>query len=540
MPLRTRSLKMDKPKVNLTINGKAVQVEAGTSVFNAAMETGIFVPHYCYHPDLSIAGVCRMCMVEIEKNPRLQISCNTTAAEGMVVRTDTQKVQETVKNVLELHLINHPLDCPICDKAGECKLQDFYSDYGLYASRMEFDAKVHKPKVVDIGTIVLDSERCILCSRCVRFTSEVTKTHELGIFNRGDRSVLRTYDGKPLRNEYTGNLADICPVGALTAKDFRFQQRVWFLEKAETVCTQCARGCNTLVSINPKTATLYRVEPRRNVEVNKSWICDQGRWDYHYVSENRVKVPLHRVDGKFLEESWHIAFQDLQKELENTGAKTLVGLSTFLTNEETVDLVGAFCALGVKDFTWIVEESHVEETAPYDGILRHRDQTPNAKGFQKMMQALGVNWSKQAEAEKQIKAGAYARVCFVGLEGTAMPGLAKLLMGVPKETRILVHATSMIGPFEKCDWILPNTSSYEKSGTVVNALGILQKLKAALPSQHTSRDGHRFAFGLKNGSDRHMMPTGQMEQVFEATVRRLIPGGENVSFKKMNRKGYSL
>lgn len=538
---RTVITNMDKPKVNLTVNGKTLQVDAGTSVFNAAMEAGIFVPHYCYHVDLSVAGVCRMCMVEIEKNPRLQISCNTVATEGMVVRTDTQKVKDTVKNVLELHLINHPLDCPICDKAGECKLQDFYAQYGLYASRMEFDAKVHKPKVVDIGTIVLDSERCILCSRCVRFTSEVTKTNELGIFNRGDRSVLRTYDGKPLRNEYTGNLADICPVGALTAKDFRFQQRVWFLEKTESVCTLCARGCNTVVSINPKTQELYRVEPRRNVDVNKSWICDEGRWGYHHVeSETRVTVPLHKVDGKLTEESWHIAFKDLHEEVKSEAGKVLVGLATFLTNEEIADLVKTFQALGVKDFTWVVEEAHVAKKAPYDGILKHRDQTPNARGFEKTMQHLGVAWMKHADAEKKLKAGAYSRVLFLGLEGTVMPGLAKLLMGMPKEVKVLVHATSMIGPFEKCDWVLPNVSSYEKSGTVVNALGRLQKLKAAMPAKYISRDGLRLALGFAKGSDKESLHGTRVDTVFQEVTRKMIPNGAEMVFRKFNKKGLAL
>ena len=187
MPLWRGPLSEDVKKLKLTIDGKAVEVNPGTTVFQAAQLAGIFVPHYCYHPDLSIAGVCRMCMVEIEKIPRLQISCNTMCADGMVVKTQTDKVKETVKGVLELHLINHPLDCPICDKAGECKLQDYYTQHGKYESRMEFE-KVHKPKVQDIGTIVLDSERCILCTRCVRFTAEVTKSFELGIFNRGDRS----------------------------------------------------------------------------------------------------------------------------------------------------------------------------------------------------------------------------------------------------------------------------------------------------------------------------------------------------------------
>ncbi|MEZ4750597.1 MAG: hypothetical protein R3B54_08205 [Bdellovibrionota bacterium] len=173
----------------------------------------------------------------------------------MVVRTSSDKARQAQKGSLELHLINHPVDCPICDKAGECKLQDFYREFGLYKSRVELSDKVHKPKAKDIGTIVLDAERCILCTRCARFTHEVTHTDELVIVNRGDRSELKTYDDGPLRNDYTGNLADICPVGALTARDFRFQQRVWFLEEKDSVCTMCARGCNTTVSYNPKTKT---------------------------------------------------------------------------------------------------------------------------------------------------------------------------------------------------------------------------------------------------------------------------------------------
>ncbi len=337
----------EAPKlVGLEINGKRVEVPAGTSVFQAASQAGVFIPHYCYHPDLSVAGVCRMCMVDIEKNPRLQISCNTPVADGMVVKTNTDKVKETVKSVLELHLINHPLDCPICDKAGECKLQDFYRDYGLYESRMDYQ-KVHKPKAKDIGTIVLDSERCILCTRCVRFTQEVTKTNELGIFNRGDRSELKTFDDGPLKNDYTGNLADICPVGALTAKDFRFQCRVWFLDKTDSVCTFCARGCNTTVSVNPATKTLYRVEPRRNVEVNKSWICDTGRWEYHHVySEKRVTVTRERRDGKWEDSPWNDLFRAAGEILHKAAERVLIAISTQATNEEIIDVVQGLSGLG--------------------------------------------------------------------------------------------------------------------------------------------------------------------------------------------------
>lgn len=493
---------MSEKLVKLTINGKGMEVPVGTTVFNAAAAHGIEIPHYCYHPDLSVAGVCRMCMVDIEKNPRLQISCNTQVSEGMVVRTDTEKVKETVKNVLELHLINHPLDCPICDKAGECKLQDFYADYGLYESRMDYE-KVHKPKVQDIGTIVLDSERCILCSRCVRFTAEVTKTNELGIFNRGDRSVLGTVDNQPLKNDYTGNLADICPVGALTAKDFRFKQRVWFLDKTKTVCGLCAHGCNTLVSKNPDTQKLYRVEPRRNPEVNKSWICDRGRWEFHYVhDENRIREPKKLVDGVWTDQTWHAAFQSLSEEIIQAPDLVLVALSTQLTNEEVADCVSSLRDLGVSHFTWVVDESVVSETQPFDGILKHRDLTPNAQGFQRVMKNLGMNWLSGTQAQEKLRSECFKRLLILGIEGYEMPGLASLLLSAPSSLRIALHATTQNPFLEKCEWVLPNTSTFEKSGSFVNAQGVFQKVQASIPRQFLSRDAHQVIWGISNQGDR--------------------------------------
>ena len=219
-----------EPMPKLTIDGKEIEVAAGTNLIEAARRLGIEVPHYCYHPGLSIAGQCRLCMVDIEKTPRPTIACNTVAADGMVVRTETERVKETRRSVMEFHLINHPLDCPVCDQAGECWLQIYYMKHGLYDPRM-IDEKVHKPKAVPLGPhVMLDAERCILCSRCVRFCDEITGTGELGIFNRGDHSEIGLFPGKDLDNKYSGNVVDICPVGALTDRDFRFQVRVWYLD----------------------------------------------------------------------------------------------------------------------------------------------------------------------------------------------------------------------------------------------------------------------------------------------------------------------
>lgn len=529
---------MEKPKtVKLTINDKAIEAPAGSTVFEAAAANGIFIPHYCYHPDLSIAGVCRMCMCEIEKNPRLQISCNTPVAEGMVVKTNTEKVKQSVKTTLELHLINHPIDCPICDKAGECKLQDFYRDYGLYQSRMEYE-KVHKPKVQDIGTIVLDAERCILCSRCTRFTAEVTKTHELGIFNRGDRAVLSTYDNGPLRNDYTGNLADICPVGALTAKDFRFQCRVWFLEKTSTVCGLCAHGCNTVVSVNPTGNKLYRVEPRRNPEVNKSWICDTGRWDFHFVyKDNRLKVPLLHSDGQLKEITWHEAFGRLNEEIAADPKAVLAAISTSATNEEILDTVGQLKELGVTNFTWLVDEKVVDDRKPFDGVLKHRDLTANALGFQTVMQLLKVKWLKQAKATELLKKGGIKRVLLLGIENEAAPGVATLLADLPKGVKVAAHATNFVPAFERCELVLPNTSSYEKSGTFINAEGRLQKLNGSIPWQYTSRDLHALSFGLVQGGDRAKAPATRAQEIFESTVVEKILLGEDPKWRRFNPLG---
>lgn len=528
---------MSDKKVKLTINGKTIEAAAGTTVFNAAAENNIFIPHYCYHPDLSVAGVCRMCMVDIEKNPRLQISCNTPVAEGMVVRTDTEKVKDTVKNVLELHLINHPLDCPICDKAGECKLQDFYADYGLYESRMDYE-KVHKPKVQDIGSIVLDSERCILCSRCVRFTAEVTKTNELGIFNRGDRSVLGTVDNQPLKNDYTGNLADICPVGALTAKDFRFKQRVWFLDKTQSVCTLCAHGCNTVVSKNPQTNKLFRVEPRRNPEVNKSWICDRGRWDFHYVhDENRLTEPKRWVDNQWVEQTWHTAFQSLGEEVATAPENVLVALSTQMTNEEIADSVSTFSQKGVSAFTWVVDEASASEKTPFDGLLKHHDLTPNARGFEKTMKTLGVSWMNSSQASEKLKNGKYSRLLVLGLEGYEMPGLAALLLSAPSSTKVALHATSQNNFLEKCDWVLPNVSAFEKSGTLLNAQGRLQKLQASVPKQFISRDAHQVVWGISQQNDRKPMNHLRFQEFFKSLVGAQWLGLNEPDWRKFSKMG---
>ena len=302
----------------LTIDGKEIEVAPGTNLIEAAHQAGIEVPHYCYHPGLSIAGQCRLCMVDIEKVPRPQIGCNTAAADGMVVHTQTERVLETRKSIMEFHLINHPLDCPVCDQAGECWLQIYYMKHGLYDPRM-VDEKVHKPKAVPLGPhVILDAERCILCSRCVRFCDEVTRTGELGIFNRGDHSEIGLFPGTALENKYSGNVIDICPVGALTDRDFRFQVRVWYLDTTRSVCPGCARGCNIEIHTNRhrthhnRGRRVARIKPRFNADVNRWWICDAGRYGFRWIDDDsRLTTPLVRQGERQVETTWDDAIQTL-------------------------------------------------------------------------------------------------------------------------------------------------------------------------------------------------------------------------------------
>src|SRR5262245_38086323 len=310
------------PMPTLTIDGKEITVAPGTNLIEAARQVGIEIPHYCYHPGLSIAGQCRLCMVDIEKAPRPQISCNMAAADGMIVHTQTERVRETRKAIMEFHLVNHPPDCPVCDQAGECWLQIYYMKHGLYDPRM-VDEKVHKPKAVPLGPhVILDAERCILCSRCVRFCDEVTRTGELGIFHRGDHSEIGLFPGATLENKYSGNVIDICPVGALTDRDFRFQVRVWYLETTKSLCTGCARGCNVEIHTNRHRThhnqgrRVARLKPRFNPDVNHWWICDAGRYGFGWVDDDsRLTAPLVREAERAVETTWDNAVASLTQAL---------------------------------------------------------------------------------------------------------------------------------------------------------------------------------------------------------------------------------
>src|SRR5262245_11141768 len=366
----------------LTINGQTVEVAAGPNLIEAARTIGVEIPHYCYHPGLSIAGQCRLCMIDIEKAPRPTIACNTVATDGMVVMTETPRVQETRRSIMEFHLINHPLDCPVCDQAGECWLQIYYMKHGLYDPRM-VDEKVHKPKAVPLGPhVMLDAERCILCSRCVRFCDEVTGTGELGIFHRGDTSEIGLFPGQQLDNKYTGNLNDICPVGALTDRDFRFQVRVWYLDSTKSICRGCARGCNIDVHVSRRRPhhnqgrRMARLKPRFNADVNRWWMCDAGRYGFDFVDDpDRLTQPLTRSGATV---TWDEAVAAVVDALTGTDPDQVgVIASPEMSNEDLMALRRVLEHRGIRRVGFAVPS---RVPGDEDSLLIRADKHPNSRG----------------------------------------------------------------------------------------------------------------------------------------------------------------
>ena len=465
----------------LTVNGKGVEVPAGTNLIEAARSAGVEVPHYCYHPALSIAGQCRLCMVDIEKTPRPTIACNTVAADGMVVETETDRVRETRKSIMEFHLINHPLDCPVCDQAGECFLQIYYMKHGLYNPRMT-DEKVHKPKAVPLGThVILDAERCILCSRCVRYCDEVTHTGELGIFHRGDHSEIGLFPGTELANAYSANVVDICPVGALTDRDFRFAVRVWYLDVAKSVCPGCARGCNIEVHVNRRRPhhnegrRVARLKPRFNADVNKWWICDAGRYGFKAVDDKtRIVEPFRRDGGAPADASWDEAIAALAGALGRF-APDEVGVlaSPGMANEDLFALRRVLERRGIRRVAF-----HVPPAAPgdQDDFLIRADKNPNSRGAE----LLGLG----GDAAAILGAARARQVKCLWIFGHDL-----LAAGWPEadvrgalsaaETVIWVGANAN-GTSECAHWVLPAAAWVEREGTWTNFEGRVQRFRQAV------------------------------------------------------------
>ena len=525
------------PKI--TIDGQQAEFEEGLRIIRAAERLGIEIPHYCWHPGLTVAGNCRMCLVEIEKVPKLQIACNTRINDGMVVYTRNERVKKAQAAVLEFLLVNHPIDCPICDQAGECKLQEYYMDYDRKESRFPVEEKVHKRKVVDLGPlVVLDQERCILCLRCTRFLDEVTQTSELGVFERGDRSFIDLAPGRRLENPYSGNVVDICPVGALTSKDFRFQARVWYLKRTESVCTFCARGCN--IEIHHREGRIFRFRPRYNPDVNNYWMCDVGRIGYKEIQgPNRLLQPEIRDGESVREVGWSDALETVRSRLvkirEAHGASSISGIvSAKSTNEEAfllrrllVDVLGS---------SRIAAHGWSPPGAMEDKLLLRADRTPNRKG----LDALEIS-SDPAGVERILvdaQAGRVKALVVLGVDLIGELGQTKAGPALEELDLLVVIDFRRTETALYADLLLPGSTFAETDGTVVNFAGRVQRLRPAFPPPGLARETWSILRSLI-GSFGGLAPWQSAEEVF-SQIARESGHFSGMTFEELGTQGCGL
>jgi NADH-quinone oxidoreductase subunit G len=468
--------------VTLQIDGKDIRVAPGTTILKAAERMGIIIPRYCYHPAFEPEGSCRMCLVEIEGLPKLDLACSTVVREGMKVWTATPKVIQARKDVLEFFLADHPLDCPICDKAGECLLQDYYDKHGRTPSRF-LELKEKKKKKVPIGkTLMLDRERCILCTRCIRFLRRVTGTGELAVFERGVKAEIGTSEGEEIRNNYSGNLVDICPVGAITDADFRFKTRVWFMEKRRTVCPRCSRGCNIIIQsvhgypLPGRQRKIYRFVPAENPDVNGYWICDYGRYGYHDIEVNRAKVITVNGGGPRPGRAadWNGILKGLAAELRamaGSMSRAAIILNSFLTNEELAACRTLFReTLGIRNIFFADPKP-----GEADGYLLTAERAPNRRGAA----ALGF-WPTLPDPEA-LSASTDLLIVFGPylLDHITAERAAAFLGNVKRKYLFTAHASGL-DPL--ADIVLPTALPAEKSGSYTNIDGITQSFECALPA----------------------------------------------------------
>jgi NADH-quinone oxidoreductase subunit G len=473
--------------VKLVIDDKEIKAKEGTTILNAAKDNGIKIPHFCYHPAFAPEGTCRMCLVEIEGLPKLELACSTPVREGMKVFTSNDRVDEARKGVLEFLLAEHPLDCPICDKAGECKLQDYFEKYGLFESRFK-EPKEKRNKKINLGKYLLhDNERCVLCRRCVRFLQEVTKTQEMGVFERGIHTEVNIYAGTPVDNNYSGNLAEICPVGAITDKDFRFSARTWFLEKKESICPLCSRGCSIFIESHRGLARfqlpkrVYRIHARENPKVNGHWICDVGRYGYSYLDKNRLDRI--RVKGNGDDESLHwknliriLAEKIKRYHLVNKSNRIALLINTWLTNEELFLIKKIF-----------MEDLKVEKVyfvdlpeGKGDDFLLTEERTPNKKGAANLgFEYKGIDPDALADKTELL--------LIFGSFAADHPDFAGIRNVMDEIKMKVLFAGSKSELDDLADMILPVSPIAEKGGSLTNVDGIVQRFSPALTACGDSR-----------------------------------------------------
>ncbi len=469
------------PKI--TIDGSEFEFQQGQTIIQAAKDNGIEIPHFCWHPKLSVSGNCRICLVEVEKMPKLVIACSTLAADGMVVNTKSEKTIQARNAVMEFLLINHPLDCPICDEAGECKLQDYAYKYSVGESRFT-EEKMHKDKRTPLGPYVMfDAERCISCSRCIRFCDEIAKDPELTFIKRGDRVTIVTYPGEEMDNPYSLNTTDICPVGALTSRDFRFRARVWDMSSTKSICQGCSRGCNSEIWV--RNNEVLRITPRQNESVNSYWMCDHGRINtYKNINaEDRVDGPFIRREGNLVKVEWDEAVSKAASELKSFSKDEIAFIgSPFATCEDNY-VFGKFARnlFNSKNIDFV---KHVNPEFG-DDILRKNDVAPNSFGAETVgikpaSGGMGYEGIIKGINEKKIKALYIIEEDLIEFDSNLENVLSKLDL-------LIVHSANFNKTTNLADIVFPAATYAEKNGTYVNFDGRVQRLRSAVATIEMDR-----------------------------------------------------
>jgi len=501
------------------VNDKPVDIgDAKLNLIEAADRAGVFIPHYCWHPALSVVASCRMCLVEVgEKKPdgsvamqpRVVPACQTPARDGTVVISNSQKAKHAQAQTLESLLLNHPLDCPVCDKAGECSLQDYTYRFGRAESRM-IDDKFAPPNKPDLGKhIALFTDRCIMCTRCVRFTREISGTAELLVNHRGEHAEIDVFPGQPIDNKLSGNVVDLCPVGALCSKDFLYKQRVWFMKGHNSVCADCSTGCS--IEVDENKDIVYRLRPRENPQAQGHFMCDEGRFGFHYVnSDERLTQPLARKDGKLqpiaYEELLPVVRRELKTAVTQDGASAVAVLSPFLTCEEAFLLASwwkglssnARLALGpipvVGQDDQYPKDCRGNAVEPIKFTIR-AEKCPNRQGVEAVLrhfqgEVLRFEDIVRMAGENRLKtiylAAAYPPrpAGWVSVEQAESLGKAALLV-----LQDLLPSPLL----ERAKYVLPASSFAEKEGTFVNHAGLAQGLERAVrPPRECRSDGQVF------------------------------------------------
>lgn len=482
-----------KPLPKITIDGKVYEFKPGDTIMQVAerMKVHEEIPRYCYHPGMPIAGTCRMCTVEVEKAPKLMTSCSTPAADGMVVHTRSEKVMKSRTGVMDFLLTNHPLDCPVCDKAGECDLQDYNFEYGPSKSNFKEEKRVYKEATTKklSDKITLNMNRCVHCERCVRFTDDVTKTNDLVMVNRGWHKELEATDPeKGLTNDYQGCLTDFCPVGALTMNDFRFKKRSWFLTRKASICDRCSKGCN--IEVHSDAEVVYRYQPIYNEMVNGHWMCDEGRVSYNDLMDPmRVISPLVRHQDTLHSTTLETLGVEIKKHIKDAGSVQLI-VGTDSTREEAAlmkDKVASMFGknLDVAYFNGSAGVASSKDDTKIDHMLRMKDKTANTRGVEE--QGLSALLNGEVTADLAI----------IFRNGRA---------GVPKlkaNQKVILWGVWTLDeiknlPTQNVLGVIPGLATIEKEGSFKNADGIVQKFHPAITHKGGAKSAHQVVNVLKS------------------------------------------